>query len=272
MKFWVRALKHIGLHNANQLADAADVVFFGLRHLGHEVSRTSGDRQIIIGGNLAMPSSAIPSESIIWNLEQAGTFHFSPEYIRLMRRCHVWDYNPINAQRMLTLYGQKTHVLPFGYVPELETVPVVEEDYDVLFTGSLFSEHRLHAIERLRYRGLKVYASDRCYGALKNEMMGRAKVVINIHLHTEKIMESLRIGFALANKKCVLTQLDPDTASEGDLVRACATAPYDKLAEEAHRLVHDPEARREQARLGYEIFKERRMEPALEEALRVTLS
>ncbi len=266
MKYWVRTLNHANLQAAHQLADAETVIFEALQLLGKDVSKTEGDQQIIIGGALARPEHRIPSDAIIYNLEQAGNFHFSPEYVNLMRRCpRVWDYNKTNCDRMMKLYRIPTIYVPYGYVPGLTYAPVGrQEDIDVSFVGSMFALQRQLIRDAMNRVGLVTHFSENCYGPRKQEIHERSKVVLNMHFHKEKIMESLRIGYGLANKKAVLNQVDPDTAVDEELIPACHCVKYEKLVDAARMLVASPSLRAEIGDNGFRIFKSRWMPDILE--------
>lgn len=269
MKYWVRCLTHANLTAARQLADVGTIVIEGLKLLGKDVSETEGDQQIIIGGALARREHQIPDSAIIYNWEQAGNFHFSPEYVTLMRRCRtVWDYNKTNQQRMMELYRIPTVYVPFGYVPALTFAPAHrEQDIDVCFMGSMFAEHRKLIRNAMIHRGLNVVFSENCYDAYRQEVTERSKVVLNMHFHKEKVMESLRIGHALANKKAVLCQVDPDTAVDEELLPACHCVKYEKLVDAACMLVASPELRKDLEQRGHEIIKQRWMPSILEKVL-----
>ena len=268
MKFWVRSLRHPSGHHAYQLADATEAMTEGLRGLGYEVSETEGDRQLIIGGNLANAAVAktIPDDSIIYNLEQAGSHHFSPEYQTLLRRCVAWDYSPGNAELMRREYGIDAKVVRHGYVPSMTRVVKVEPEIDVLFLGAL-NDRRRAVLQEMVERGLRVHHTNAAYGRVRDELLAKSKMLLNVHFYDMKIMEILRIGFGCANKVAVLTQHDYDSRSEADMLVACRSAPYHLLAHTAEMLVRADRMREDAALRGFEAFQKRDMVEILREAL-----
>jgi hypothetical protein len=277
MRYWVRTLKIRDAMEPHQLKEIATVVHDGLQLLGLQayhirqgwpcVGDLKDERQIIIGGNVGTKQTlmGIPDNSIVYNFEQVGNFHFSAMYLELLRRCEVWDYNHINIER-LKKYAINARYVPFGYVPSLteEYRPQWDtEEYDVMFVGSMCSDVRVKIIEQLRHRKLNVFTSEACYGHARAEAYQRSKIVLNMHFHKEKIMESVRVGTAMANRKPVVCQMDVDTSADAFLAPGMACVPYDMLAETCERLAHDGEARNKLARLGFEIFSARKMDEIL---------
>jgi hypothetical protein len=277
MRYWVRTLKIRDTLEPQQLKEIAVVVHDALKALGHIVYHTrqgwpcigdiKDERQVIIGGNIGtkLTLESIPDNSIVYNFEQVGNFHFSPLYLSLLRRCEVWDYNKTNIER-LKQQAIRARYIPFGYVPSL-TDPYRgdwdTEEYDVMFVGSMGADVRIKVIEELERRRLKLFVSEACYGERRSEAYHRSKVVLNMHYHAEKVMESVRCGTAMANFKPVVCQMDPDTCVDEDLVLGMACVPYKELANECERLVRDGKARGELARKGFGIFSARKMDELL---------
>ena len=285
MKFWVRTLRIRDIHEPYQLKEIATTVKEGLDLLGHDAYFDhrqftgwgtnaelalffAGERQIIIGGNCGTPTTlaTIPDGSIVYNYEQAGTFHFSPEYVGLLRRSEVWDYNLGNIER-LKKYNVRARYVPFGYVPGLEVEFQKGWDrdlYDVMFVGSLHaSSPRAQIINDLKHTGLRVFASDACYGPARAEAYQQSRLVLNMHFHQAKIMETVRCATAMANHKAVVCQVDRDTVVDELLVPGMACVPFDKLVETCVALSKDENERRRLERAGYETFLQRKMDDIL---------
>jgi hypothetical protein len=261
MRFWIRTLKYRDLHAPYQLVDARDALLEGLRHLGHEASTEDGDRQIVLAAQLATPATAktIPDDSIIWNLEQAGNFHFSPEYQVLMKRCTTWDYNHVNMQRMKKLYDIDTKYCPMGWVPGLDSGHPDADDYDVMFIGSLAFERRKRIIKDLQGAGLRVFASNNCYRPERERITCASRVFLNMHCHEEMIMESLRLALGMANKRAVVCECNPQTAADHDLLPGILPVPYEKLVEACVAVAKNKELQRDLGVLAYETFTKRPM-------------
>jgi len=268
MSYWVRVLKFKDLHVSHQLHDARDAMLGGLRELGYEASLEGGDTQIVMAGQLATATSGIPDGSIVWNLEQAGNFHFSPEYQTLMRRCRVWDYNHLNMKRLKKLYGVDSEYVPMGYVPVHERHNKGWNfEYDVMFIGSLFAHRRETIIGRLRAAGLNVFASNSCYGEYRDEILHKSRVFLNMHFHDEMIMESLRLAIGMANKKPCVCEVNPETGVDADLLPGVLEADYDGLVDACLLLARNPDVAAKFGERAYETFTARPMREVLRRVL-----
>ena len=82
-----------------------------------------------------------------------------------------------------------------------------------------------------------------------------------------KIFEVVRVSFLLANRKAVISVLDPDTVIEDDLRPAIAATTTENLVQAVERLVADEPARRTLEERGYEIFRRRDVRKYLAAAL-----
>jgi hypothetical protein len=282
VNYWVRTLRIRDIHEPHQLKEIATVVQEGLVLLGLEAYFThrqcpgwgtnaelaAHERQIIIGGNCGTPPTlaTIPDNSVVYNFEQAGNFHFSPEYVRLLQRCEVWDYNLANIER-LKRYAVHARYVPFGFVPGLEHEYVKgwdQDEYDVMFVGSLHvSSPRSAIINDLKHSGLRVFASEACYGEARAEAYQKSKVVLNMHFHKEKIMETVRVATAMANHKAVVCQVDSDTSVDERLIAGMACVPYGDLVGLCIKLVQNESERRRLERAGYETFTQLKMDDIL---------
>lgn len=277
MKFWVRVLKVNDAIYPWTLHDGAIMIRDGLRDLGHEAyfdnerQASEDERQIIIGGNHGTLATlaGIPNGSIVYQLEQSGcAHHFTPTYLRLLRRCVVWDYHPYNIVNLVRS-GIRGIFVPFSYVKSftpLEEKPA-EQDFDVLFIGAI-NPFRAKIMRDLWHRGLKVYMDSNCFGDHRDDMLRRSKLVVNIHYYqTNKILESCRLGIAMAARRPVLSQFDPGVRADPFFVPGIAIAPYKKIVETAARLLSDPTELSRLADAGFELFKSRTAASVIEQAL-----
>ena len=201
-----------------------------------------------------------PERTVIFNTEQydAATVWF-PELTREMLRRHVvWDYSATNLARMQSAGLAPTgfHV-PLGYVPQLtriEAAPV--QDIDVLFYGSM-NARRDAILRDLGRRGLKAIHAFNAYGAKRDAMIARSKVVLNVHYYAAKIFEMVRVSYLLANRKAVVAEVDAASDIEADLSDAVEGVRYEGLADAAEALVRDDARRHALEQRGFERFRAR---------------
>ncbi len=254
-----------GYVHAAAFAEVADTFEYALRRLGHAVTRSAaaggaGARTIVLGSNLlAHAALPLPADAILYNLEQldASSSWLTPPLLDLFRRHTVWDYSVRNAVRYAALGLPTPRVVPIGWVPELERVPRArEEDIDVLFYGSLNQRRRV-ALEAIRAAGLRVETAFGVYGAERDGLIARAKVVLNVHFYEAKVLELVRLSYLLGNRRCVVSERGADEAEARALERGVAFAAYEDLAATCARLAGDPVARRELGEAGHTLMASR---------------
>ena len=252
----------------------------GLTALGYEVHYQPGmlfhgDLNILFCSQLLSwkAISQATSQSIIYNWEPASADigRFIPGYLRQMIHSHVWDYNEGNVQQLKAAGVQDIHHVPMGYVDDMRRVQAVEvQDIDVLFYGEI-NWRRQGIINAIRAKGLRVVTSDdtgRMNGEQRDQYIARSKVVLNIHLlDAIKVFEIARVGYLLANKKAVVSELSELTAIESDIRDAVAHGAVDELPQLCWDLVHDHDRRHALEQKGFDTFSKRQARDILKPAI-----
>lgn len=212
-----------------------------------DAREAAGRDLIILGPQLLPPGAAsfLTPNSILFNLEQADRASpwMSESYFALLRQRPVLDYSVKNLAALRLMGVPHARLLPPGYAPSLARVtPSATRDIDVLFYGCL-NARRSAIIEALKSHGLNVVSVFGVYGAQRDLLIARSKIVLNLHFYESAIFESIRVSFLLANGACVVSEGeadDPDiapyrdglaTVSYGDIVNRCLAL----LAHEAER-------------------------------------
>jgi hypothetical protein len=253
-----------GYPHAGAFKEVTETVAYGLRAAGCEVTLAvnklvkPGPPAVIFGANLLTPEEAavVPDDTIIYNLEQIGDTNSwcTPTYLGLLRRCLVWDYSQRNIAALARLGVERTQHVPVGYVPELTRIhDQLPQDIDVLFYGSM-NDRRAAVIEQLRGLGLNVAAVFGVYGDDRDSLIGRSKVVLNLHYYDTSIFELVRVSYLLANRKAVVAECHNGTEIDADLRDGIALAHYGDLAGTCSQLVRDHTARAHLAERGYQAM------------------
>ena len=198
--------------------EIAETIHYALINLGYDSLLTHEtnlkDRQYIILGANLIPHSPVKvdSQSILFNLEQVDpkSIWIDSSYLELLKSHIVWDYSINNIELLKNLGVNNIHHMPIGYVKQLERIPKSVQDIDVLFYGSV-NERRLKILNELRESGLVVEQRFGLYGAERDALISRSKIVINIHYYESKILEFVLISYLLADKVCLVSEpgLDP---------------------------------------------------------------
>ncbi len=221
--------------------EVAESVHYGIIALGHEstiatvgspASLAGGRIPIILGWNLLdLEKVELPFNSILYNLEQAGSRWLTRERLKPFKGLQFWDWHS-NSAEQLRCYGHRVEHVPLGYVPEWTRIqPAKEQDIDVLFYGSM--NERRHSVLRKMSERLKVIHMYRAYGAKRDEYISRSKVVLNMHYEDGGSFEIARVGYLLANRALVLSETSRD--AEG-FEKGVVFSKYETLTDTAHLL------------------------------------
>lgn len=263
-RYAVTIVQPPGYAHAAAFQEVGETLLHGLRALGHDAvlgpDAPEGRRAIVLGSNL-LPrwGRPAPAGAVLYNLEQIepGSPWLTPGLLELFRRHPVWDYSERNAARYAELGLPRPQVVPIGWVPELTRIaPAPREDIDVLFYGSL-NPRRIAVLEALRAAGLEVEVAYQVFGAARDALIARSRVVLNLHYYEAKVFEVVRVSYLLANRRCVVSERGADPAEEGAFEAAVAFAPYDGLVEACRRLVGDPAERARRGAAGLELMSRR---------------
>lgn len=255
MRFSIVIVRPPGYRYSDCFREVSETVMYGLRALGHEVEITEnsfrhGDKHIIFGGHLLSADSTLPPGSILYNLEQVGAGNIGNLAI-LGGRYTIWDFAKPNCDEWAKRRIQSVHV-PIGYSPEMTRIPPAEEDIDVLFYGSM-NQRRSVILEQLHKLGLKVVVKiNTAYGAELDELIARAKVILNIHFCDAQLFEIVRVGYALANKKAVVSEQSVDDYPQ--LRYGICCAPYLALVQRCVELVKYGTAHKDLGQTGFNAF------------------
>lgn len=263
MNFCVWVVKPDGYVHSECFREVADTLEASLKDLGHDVQQYWGAyhstvairdvKTIILAPHLL--DGPVSPNFILFNMEQIeeGSSWVKPHYINLLKQHEVWDYSQVNIYN-LQLFGVKARFCPIGYHPILERITPQTADFDVLFVGSV-NQRRFNILKVLSYHGLEVKTCFGDYGAVRDDLIARAKIVLNIHYYESKIFEIVRCSYLLANKKFIISETGEDTDMEEPLRTGIVFRPYDKIAEACLDCRCKADIRQEIALKGYEIFK-----------------
>lgn len=242
--------------------EAAEAVYAGLLELGVSCERcvgrlAEGRTNIVFGAHLLPPDTVLPGDAILYNLEQIveGAIWVTPGYLDLLRRHRVWDYSARNCSALQDLGVRDPCHVPLGYAAALERIAPASEDIDALFYGAR-NERRLALVRRLSQRGLKVVHALGVYGRERDELVARARVVLNVHFYEQSRLEVPRCFYLMANGRFVLSEASPD-AEETGLSGGIASAPYEKLEEACAWYLDHPEERAAVAAAGRDLLRKR---------------
>jgi hypothetical protein len=264
MRFAVSILSPPSYIHSEAFREVAETIHFALLALGHDsiLSEETDipDRQHIILGSNLLPycDSPIAEDAILYNLEQISPDSpwLHPNLLDIFRRYRVWDYSRNNIAALHNLGITNVEHLPVGYMPQLTRIPAVEEDIDVVFIGSM-NERRWAIIETLRSHGVHVEVGFGIYGAARDQLIARAKILLNIHFYEAKVFEAVRVSYLLANHRFVISEASSNLAEEEAFDAGVVFSSYEDLVESCLIMLLCPEERQNRATSGFELMVHR---------------
>jgi len=278
VQFAVAIVSPPGYWHSEAFREVAEALHYALLALGHDSLLTDrldyDDRHtIVLGSNLlAHYGLEPPTNAILYNFEQVyeGSPWLTPALLALFRRHQVWDYSQANIGRLAALDVPRLTHVQVGYSPELTRIAAVPEDIDVLFYGSR-SPRRGAVLDTLRARGFHVESLFGVYGAGRDAVIARSKIVLNMHLYEAEVFEIVRVSYLLANRRAVVSERGANPAEDADLASGIAFAVYDELVDRCVELLSDDPSRRELGQRGYQVFSARNQAAILGEVLSSSL-
>lgn len=241
--------------------DVAKALAGALRVLDHEVTGFENPGRLIMFGanNVHDPDGKIPKDAIIFNSEQIAAQNGVSEQMsnyEQYKKMVVWDYSEANIAKMRAFGLERTVHCPIGYVPSMSCIEPAEEDIDVLWYGSV-NDRRREILDALDNSGLKVKRLFGVYGAERDKVIARAKVVLNLHFYEHAVFEIFRCSHLFANSKCVVTEGGGcDETLESFARLATYYVPRDEIVNACKRLVVNSDLRRFTARRGRLLFEQ----------------
>jgi hypothetical protein len=270
------------LHGLYGYREVIETIQWGLTALGHpttvaENAFADGRINIVFGFQMLGDAQleAVPPDTIVYNFEQLAGLDaeaLKPAYRIAARRLRVWDYSEHNLATWgrLEPAHRVVHV-PVGFAPILARIPRdASPDIDVLFYG-VPSQRRLALWSQLCQTGARCVFACGLYGAARDDLIGRARLVLNVDLNdARRIFEVVRVSYLLANAKAVVAALEPQTLVEPDLRDAVAFAPIDRVTGRCLELLASEPARRQLEERGAEAIRRRDIRAILARALEAT--
>ncbi len=152
---------------------------------------------------------------------------FLGAYVPLIQRGgFAWDVILDNLPEYRR-YGVEARFLRWGHVPELGDVPHAQDkSLDFYFFGTM-TPRRAAMVQALQTAGFKGRADDSCPNYFRNEMIGRAKIQLNViqkDIYTH--VNSFRICYLANNRTAILSEQENDPAGYLEFTRVTTPAAF----------------------------------------------
>lgn len=265
-------------HGLIAYREHAEAFVWGLQQLGHEATYSmNGTRPDAI--NLVMgvqmlaieQLAALPPRTVIYNLEQMARRDLAtakPVIREVARRFPIWDFSEFNLDAWRTLGVADPQYVKIGWAPVLERIArPAQQDIEVLIYG-LPGAERLALFQSLCEAGLKSVFVCGLYGAERDALIARSKIVVNASYYTQsRIFEISRVSYLLGNAKAVVSLEHPDTLIEADMREAVFFAPQERIVQACLALAEDDARRAGLEERGRRAMRARDMREILRPAL-----
>ncbi len=131
-----------------------------------------------------------------------------------------------------------------------------------------FEQMRLQIFQELCDCGMKSMFVCGVYGKARDDLIGRAKLILNINRYDRsRIFEIVRVSYLLANAKAVVADIQEQTFIEPGIENAVAFAKPEDIRQTCISLLDNDQARAELENRGREIIESRHVSLILKSAL-----
>lgn len=205
----------------------------------------SDNINIVFGAHLLNQAAAdmLPADTIIFNTEQLGALssRWVDNITYCIRKFTTWDYSTQNIQYARENLGVTPHFFKIGHHPRLARIPKsTHQPIDVLFYG-IVNESRARILYGLKKTGLNVVSLHGKFGQERDEYISQSKIVLNLHQHNSKILETVRLHYLMSNSKAIVSQFDENTIADPDYLNGLILSKYEDIVERCHQILKRPD-------------------------------
>ncbi len=266
------------MHGLKGYYEIIESIRWGLESLGHQVtyganSYDESATNIIFGAQIIPIEDLqqLKSDTIIYNLEQIKGLtkdRVRPEMQFFAKAFTIWDYSEANLPVWNNLGCKEVKIVPIGYAPILTRIEKPQEqDIDVLLYG-LPGDKRLIAFNNLAVSDFITVFACGLYGQARDHLISRSKLILNVNrLDISRIFEIARVSYLLANKKAVISLVDPDTHIEEDIKSHLKFTNTNDFLKDCRYLIENDLERKKYEQSGFDIFSKRDIREVLANAL-----
>ena len=214
-----------------------------------------------------------PRTYIIYQFEQTDSYYyneqnekeynyiFNDSYLNILKNAYqVWDYSLQNKswlEKNLNLNNIIHVPVCFSHSLSKKIIQSQQKDIDILFFGSLNPKRKkiLEGIQKYSHLSIIIRNND-CWGEELDVLIGRSKIILNIHYYENAILEMHRLSYLLNNKCFVISERVSDKKMVEIFSPGLIMCPYNKIIENCiDWLNKDSNQRQKISDIGYQILK-----------------
>lgn len=144
---------------------------------------------------------------IIYQLEQKKQSKFVNEKVlnNISNSLLTWDYSNENIAQFDDTYKKKIFYQPISIINKIEnsSFPII---YDILFYGT-GSIRRNKILKYLKKQNYNIFITAKIFGDEMYKIIAQSKIIINIHVYEDAILEIARINEVLPFNKIIISEL-----------------------------------------------------------------
>ena len=245
--------------------ELGELLLYSLQDLGFQAQLQFNQidpdgRNILIGCHLLDTKfiQLVPKSTVILNTEQiyADSTDWNGPIFEWAKHFETWDYSERNILKFHELGIRLTRHLKIGFQKELARIPKINtQDIDVLFYGSM-NERRLAIINDLKAAGLKVHTAFGIYCSERDQLISRAKLVLNHHFYESQIFEIVRVFYLLTNSIAVVGEVNSNSSIDPIYLEGIFPSPYESLATACTQLIQDEFLRKRLKNKAFETISQ----------------
>ena len=256
----------------------SESIFINLREQGlncilsEKVDVDSDNLYIFIGINSLVKH--YPSKYIIYQFEQTDSYYFNDDqekeynyifndsYLNILKNAtQIWDYslqNKLWLQKNMNLNNIIHVPICFSHILEKKIIGTQVKDIDILFFGSL-NLKRKKILDKLKeYHSLNIIIKNNdCWEQELDILIGRSKIILNIHYYENAILEMHRLSYLLNNQCFIISETVSDKSLLKTLESGIIFSNYLNLVDTCIDFLYNKEHHHRQqiAKAGYQIIK-----------------
>lgn len=172
----------------------------------------STNEQIYLIVYLDQKHLALPMRFIYYQVEQSNSkflkdLKLLKKTIYMMCKAEkVWEYTTMTRHLYSKYCLNKLSwvPMPFYYNENIEKLNFDSCEYDIFFYGH-FNERRKKILNELG-KYFKLKEGFKCYGEMKNILIKKSKIILNLHFYEDSSLESCRINEILNYNKLIISE------------------------------------------------------------------
>lgn len=240
--------------------------------LSENLDLNSDNLYIFIGINGLIKK--YPPKYIIYQFEQTDSFYyneqhekeynyiFNDSYLNILRNAHqIWDYSLQNKSWLEKNMNLKNiiHVpICFSHTLYKKKIQSQVKDIDILFFGSLNPKRKkiLEKLQEYSHINLVIRNND-CWEDDLDNLIGRSRIILNIHYYENAILEMHRLSYLLINKCFIISETVSDSSLVDVFNQGLIFSKYNKIVETCIDWLNNKteQERSVISNLGHQTFK-----------------